>query len=102
MPHTRKSPRASRYDYTSSGGYFVTICTKDREHYFGEIIDGNMILNDLGIYTNTEIQRLSERKSVDIHEQIVMPNHIHLLLIMHDFGHKLKTLWNVSHKFSII
>ena len=40
------SPRLPEWDY-SSGEYFVTICVKDREHYFGEIIDGKMKLNVL-------------------------------------------------------
>jgi putative transposase len=81
----RISPRASRYDYTSPGGYFVTICTKDRVHYFGEINNGEMILNDLGKICSQEIENMSNRITVDIHEYIVMPNHIHLLLVMSHF-----------------
>lgn len=87
----RKSPRAQRYDYTSPGGYFITICTKDREHYFGEIENGKMILNELGKYSYDEIERLATRKTVDIHEWIVMPNHIHILLIMSDFTENINT-----------
>jgi REP element-mobilizing transposase RayT len=92
----RKSPRAQRYDYTSPGGYFVTICTKDRVHYFGEICrdafvthpnEGRsiMVLNDLGKICSQEIENMSNRMTVDIHEYIVMPNHIHLLLVMSHF-----------------
>ncbi len=81
----RKSPRAQRYDYTSPGGYFITICTKDREHYFGEIEKNKMVLNELGRCCYDEIQRLATRKTVDIHERIVMPNHIHILLIMSEY-----------------
>jgi hypothetical protein len=39
----RKLIRKIDYDYSSSGAYFVTICTQDREHYFWEIIDGKMV-----------------------------------------------------------
>ena len=84
--HHRKSPRASWYDYTSSWGYFVTICTKDGEHYFGDIINGQMILNNLGLYCDQCIKNIVERrKTLDIHERIVMPNHIHLLLVISEY-----------------
>lgn len=35
------SMRLQGWDYGSNGGYFITICTKNREHFFGEIIDTN-------------------------------------------------------------
>jgi len=47
----RKVIRRKGYDYTSEETYFITICTKDREQYFGKIKDGEMILNELGKYT---------------------------------------------------
>ncbi len=42
----RKLNRLKNYDYSKSGYYFVTICTKNREHFFGEIKNAKMILND--------------------------------------------------------
>lgn len=81
----RISPRRDKYDYTSPGWYFITICTKDREHYFGEIKNNTIILNDLGKYCNKEIERLSTRQTVDVHEYIVMPNHIHILLVVSEY-----------------
>jgi REP element-mobilizing transposase RayT len=78
----RSSPRAQRYDYTAGGVYFITICTKDREHFFGEIKDNEMMLNDLGKLCEQEINNLNERKTVNVHEWIIMPNHVHLLLGM--------------------
>jgi len=66
--HSRKTPRAQRYDYTSSGMYFVTVCTKDREHYFGEIrrdvLVGHpqIILSDIGEMCNHEIKQLNQKK----------------------------------------
>ncbi|MFQ5798267.1 MAG: hypothetical protein ACE5H0_06185 [Bacteroidota bacterium] len=47
-PH-RKSVRLKGYDYTSEGFYFVTICTKDRNCYFGEVIAGEMQLSEMGL-----------------------------------------------------
>lgn len=45
-----------------------------------------MILNPLGLYCDQYIQDVVERrKTVDIHERVVMPNHIHLLLVMTEF-----------------
>jgi len=46
--HHRRSIRLKSYDYSRAGAYFVTICIKDRECLFGEVIDGNMQLNDTG------------------------------------------------------
>jgi hypothetical protein len=46
--HLRRSIRLKRYDYTQPGAYFVTICTQDRVCLFGEVVDGEMRLNELG------------------------------------------------------
>lgn len=82
----RKSPRRSDYDYVSWGGYFVTICTAGRQHYFGEVANGEMILNDLWNIIDQQIKSLSEKRStIDIHEYIIMSNHIHLLVIMDEW-----------------
>ena len=78
----RKSPRAGRYDYTSAGVYFVTVCTQDHEEYFGKVVDGRMVLNQVGKVCEEEIGKLNDRGTVDIHEWVVMPNHVHLLLCM--------------------
>ena len=78
----RKSPRAGRYDYTSAGVYFVTVCTQDHEEYFGKVVDGRMVLNQVGKVCEEEIGKLNDRGTVDIHEWVVMPNHVHMLLCM--------------------
>ncbi len=44
----RRSIRPQGYDYSQAGAYFVTICTQDRACLFGEIVDGEMRLNDSG------------------------------------------------------
>lgn len=49
--HHRCSIRLKGYDYNQSGAYFVTICTKDRLCLFGEILEGEMYLNDFGKIT---------------------------------------------------
>lgn len=43
-----KSLRLENWDYSNLGWYYVTICTKDKECYFGNIVDGKMVLNEFG------------------------------------------------------
>jgi hypothetical protein len=81
----RTNPRASRYNYASSGVYFVTICTKDRKEYFGKIVEKKMVLNEIGRICEEELQMmLQKRPSVDMYEYVIMPNHVHLLLSIDD------------------
>ena len=44
--HHRRSIRLKGYDYSRARAYFVTICTQNRECLFGDIVDGEMMLND--------------------------------------------------------
>jgi putative transposase len=44
----RRSIRLKGYDYTRDGAYFVTICTEDRAHVFGRVVDGEMHSNAYG------------------------------------------------------
>lgn len=76
------SARATWHDY-DGGMYFVTICTKEKVHYFGEIIDGEMRLNELGQECVQQIEATPKiRPDVDITipVYVVMPNHIHLIV----------------------
>jgi putative transposase len=43
------SARAPWWDYGWAAPYFITICTQDREHYFGDIINGSMRLTHAGV-----------------------------------------------------
>jgi len=80
---SRKSPRRSEYDYRSAWWYFVTICCKDRQHYFWEIENEIIILNDIWNIINNFIQSIPDHfPHVEIHKHIVMPNHIHILLMI--------------------
>jgi len=79
----RTSPRRSQYDYSNPWWYFVTICTKVRQHYFGEIVDWILQSSLIGQICAQEIIDTNHRRNyVDIDEYIVMPNHIHLLLFI--------------------
>ena len=74
--------RATWHDY-KGGSYFVTICTKEREPYFGHIVDGEMKYTDLGLSANDCLQAIpSHFPDAEIPEWIVMPNHIHAIIII--------------------
>ena len=80
--HHRRSIRLKGYDYSADGLYFITICTKDKNHYFGRVIDGKMVLNERGQIVNNEwLNTINIRQGeVILHEYIVMPNHFHAII----------------------
>lgn len=79
----RKNQRLKNYDYSQSGYYFVTFCTKGRIDYFGEIIDGKIILNDYGKIVRESFFKTQEiRNEIMFDEYIIMPNHIHAIIII--------------------
>ena len=72
------------WDYGSPGLYFITANTKNREHYFGEIINNKMVLNELGMMVNTQWELTPEIRpymNLGLGEYIVMPNHFHGIFI---------------------
>ncbi|MCQ2959399.1 MAG: transposase [Bacteroidales bacterium] len=76
--HNRKSIRLKGYDYSSAGLYFITICTQNRLHQFGEIKNGEMILNENGKIVNHVWDDLRNRfENILLHSFVIMPNHIH-------------------------
>ncbi len=73
-----KSARLAGYDYRNEGLYFVTICTKNKFHYFGEIENGNLLLNDIGLLAQKFWAEIPQHFShVSLDEFVIMPNHIH-------------------------
>jgi REP element-mobilizing transposase RayT len=81
--HHRRSIRIKGYDYSRAGAYFVTICTHGRECLFGEIMDGEMRLNDAGQAAQAEWVRLPERfQSIELDEFVIMPNHLHGIILV--------------------
>ncbi|MCT4636842.1 MAG: hypothetical protein N4A72_03950 [Bacteroidales bacterium] len=78
-----ESARLRNYDYGKNGAYFVTICTKDRQHFFGEIIHNKMILSEIGNLTNEYWYEIPEHfPFVKLGAFIAMPNHIHGIVII--------------------
>ncbi|HQH19827.1 MAG TPA: transposase [Bacteroidales bacterium] len=80
-----ESIRLPGYDYSRPGAYFITIVTHNRQCLFGEIVDGEMTLNEFGEIVKTEWQKTGIlRPNIDVNTFIVMPNHLHGILIITD------------------
>lgn len=89
--HHRRSIRLRTFDYAQPGAYFVTVCTHGRACLFGDVVGGEMQLNESGRIARTEWVKTAEiRPNVQLHphEFVVMPNHIHgiLWLVGDDVG----------------
>lgn len=80
MEQYRKTPRANfiSYDY---GDYFITICTKGKQHFFGKIVEGSMILSDVGNFLDTQLSQCNTYiKEIEIIQYVIMPNHLHAIV----------------------
>jgi len=78
MIRDRKHIRLRNYDYASDGWYFVTICTRDGECFFGHIKDKIMYNSPIGEQANLFWQEIPKHfPQVELGEFVVMPNHIH-------------------------
>lgn len=83
--HHRRSIRLKGYDYSQAGAYFITICTKDRQRLFGEITNGEMILNEMGTIAYNEWLKTPElRPNVSLDVFVIMPNHMHGIIVIND------------------
>jgi REP element-mobilizing transposase RayT len=81
--HNRRSIRLTGYDYSQAGAYFVTICIQNQKSLLGEIIDGEIQLNDAGRMIRTTWDGLPNSfPFAETHQFIVMPNHIHGIIIL--------------------
>jgi REP element-mobilizing transposase RayT len=79
--HHRRSIRLKGYDYSQAGLYFITICVQNRACLFGEIINGEMILNDAGVMVEKWYFELENKyPDINCHEMVVMPNHFHCIV----------------------
>lgn len=79
----RKTNRLKKYDYSSSGWYFVTICTQNRECLFGNIINNKMVINKFGgIVKRCWLEIPKHFNNVELDEFQIMPNHVHGIVII--------------------
>lgn len=90
----RKTNRLKNYDYSQNGGYFITFCTKDRAPILSRIVVGKAALRlpqveltEYGRITETYIQNIPMvYPHILVENYVIMPNHVHLLLLVGDGG----------------
>jgi len=77
------SARLQTWDYGKNGAYFITICTKNLEHYFGKIADGEIKLSEIGKIAEQYWLEIPNHFSfIELGIFVVMPNHVHRILII--------------------
>lgn len=82
-----ESSRLKGFDYNSNGSYFITICTKNRFPYFGNIADGKMHLTEIGKLAEQFWKSIPEHFShATLGEFIIMPDHMHGIITLNATG----------------
>ena len=84
----RTHPRLKEWDYSRTGAYFVTVCSKDKAHIFGQVFVGRDApgaplarLSSMGRVVEKHILSCNDvYENISIDKYVIMPNHIHLLL----------------------
>ena len=81
--HHRRSIRLPQHDYSTAGGYFITMCTRNRDCLFGNVVDGQMILNQYGQIVNDVWNNLPNHyPHVELDAYAIMPNHFHGIIMI--------------------
>jgi putative transposase len=96
----KNSLRLPHYDYRVNGFYFVTICTANRELFFGDIVNDTVVFSDLGQVANICWKTIPDHFSnVLLDEYVVMPNHIHGIVITDNRAGKIIALSTIVGSF---
>lgn len=80
-----ESIRLKNWDYSNRGVYYITICTANRECFFGTVTNDEMIYSEIGQIVEKEwIKTLEIRPDMNLElgEFVVMPNHFHGVLFI--------------------
>jgi putative transposase len=81
----RRSIRLKSYDYSQPGGYFVTLCTKDKTHIFGLVEEESMILSTVGkIVEECWLNIPDHFPNMELDQWVIMPNHLQGIILIHD------------------
>lgn len=82
--------RAQWWNYSNNGAYFITICTENRTHYFGEIKDGKMILSEAGKIAQKCWDEIPQHfPFVELGAFVVMPDHVHGIIMISNNDEKI-------------
>ena len=88
----RKNTRLKDFDYSCDGAYFITICTQNHAQILSKIVgDGALdvpktVLTDIGRIVDKHILSTNNIPSVTVDKYVIMPNHIHIILIVDNNG----------------
>ena len=81
----RRSIRLKGYDYSQAGAYFITVCTRKKEHLLGKISDAEMLINAWGnIVQECWYDLRNHYPGLELDIFVVMPNHIHGIIVFVD------------------
>jgi putative transposase len=81
--HHRRSIRLQGYDYSKAGAYFITLCCDAKKCLLGDIVNGEMRLNEFGIIAYNEWEKLPGRfMNFELDVFQIMPNHIHGVIVL--------------------
>lgn len=100
-----ESSRLRGYDYSQPGSYFITICTRNRIPFFGEIDNDKMILSEIGRIVKEEwfaTPKIRPNMNIEMDAFVIMPNHIHGIIVIYpcrDVMHLISTDHIDSNKF---
>ncbi|PZV17051.1 MAG: transposase [Pseudanabaena sp.] len=101
--HHRRSIRLQGYDYSQSGAYFVTICTFQRQHLFGEVNDEKMQLNVNGQIVSAIWQQIPRHfPTVELDEFILMPDHLHGIIVISEQAEQSISLATIIQNFKSV
>ncbi len=94
----RKPTRLKDFDYSTSGAYFITICTEGRKNLLSRVVGGGqplgcqakrclpppeIQLKPCGEIAKEQLLLLEQRHpNISIDQYVIMPNHIHMILIL--------------------
>ncbi len=80
-----KQYRLKGFDYSNGGAYFITINTKSRDYYFGDIIEKVMMLSEIGKFMVENFNEIEKKIShLQVDEYQIMPNHLHMIISILD------------------
>ena len=80
-----ESARLENWDYSIPWWYYITICTRGMKCWFGDIKNGKMELNKYGKIASKHFEKIPNHfKSVEIDYYVIMPNHVHGIIIIND------------------
>ncbi len=83
----RKQLRLKEYDYSQNGYYFITICTYNRQNLFEKSVVGNDLCvvptsKPQNLIIDKWLKELQHKFGIIIEQYIIMPNHIHFILVI--------------------